>query len=74
MLETVLDGIASEWCRATHGGGQIMRDPSGRVNWQCSKCGRWAQPVPEQDERALVDRDLSHAGGSYTSAQESVGK
>jgi hypothetical protein len=49
MFKKLLDGIASEWCRAVHGGGYILRDPSGRVNWQCKKCGRWARPVSEKE-------------------------
>lgn len=54
MIRPILDGIASEWCRATHGGGHIERDPSGRVNWQCAKCGRWAAPVETEDERRAI--------------------
>ena len=54
MIRLILDGIASEWCSFTHGGGKIMRDPSGRVNWQCCKCGRWAEPVSEGDEADLL--------------------
>ena len=50
--------IAAEWCAWTHGGGHILRDPSGRVNWQCAKCGRWADPVPLEDERRVVDGDI----------------
>jgi hypothetical protein len=50
------EGVASEWCRLTHGGGHILRDPSDRVNWQCAKCGRWAEPVGEADEKAVTDR------------------
>ena len=30
------------WCNWTHGGGAITRDPEGRINWKCSKCGRWS--------------------------------
>ena len=32
-------------CSWTHGGGHIKRDSQGRINWQCQKCGRWADPV-----------------------------
>lgn len=60
-LRLILDGIASEWCNLTHGGGHIERDPSGRVNWQCNKCGRWAQPVPEQEELSVVDMEIARA-------------
>lgn len=41
----IWDGLAAEWCRLTHGGGHIQRDPTGCVNWQCNKCGRWAEPA-----------------------------
>ena len=33
------------WCSWTHGGGHIKRDSQDRINWQCQKCGRWADPV-----------------------------
>lgn len=57
-MSVILDGIAAEWCRFTHGGGHIMRDPSGRVNWQCNKCGRWAtRTVEAQPERAVKCTD-----------------
>ena len=42
------------WCELTHGGGRILRDPSGRINWQCEKCGRWSDPVPAEDEHAVT--------------------
>lgn len=58
-LRLILDGIAAEWCSFTHGGGHIERDPLGRVNWQCNKCGRWADPVPLVDEAALIDSHVS---------------
>ena len=37
------------WCSWFHGGGEIKRDCYDRINWQCSKCGRWADPVEEKD-------------------------
>ncbi len=37
-------------CTYFHGGGRIKRDAAGRVNWQCDKCGRWADPVPLHQE------------------------
>jgi len=50
-----LAGRASRlWCAWTHGGGHIVRDNLGRVNWQCAKCGRWADAVPADVENALV--------------------
>lgn len=53
-MKALREGLAALWCEWTHGGGYILRDPSGRVNWQCSKCGRWAQPVSETDEANLL--------------------
>jgi len=49
------------WCSWTHGGGQILRDPSDRINWQCLKCGRWSTPVSHEDERAVVDAAIDAA-------------
>lgn len=54
----VLDWLAREWCRWTHGGGDIKRDPLDRINWQCRKCGRWSDWVPPEEERAEVERAL----------------
>ena len=37
------DWIAKLWCGWFHGGGQIKRHYyTDRINWQCSKCGRWS--------------------------------
>ena len=46
------------WCQLTHGGGDIKRDPSGLINWQCRQCGRWSDPVSREDEQRVIDRDL----------------
>jgi hypothetical protein len=43
-----------------------MRDPSNRVNWQCAKCGRWATPVPLEDERKMTDAALGRAKETKT--------
>lgn len=43
------------WCDWTHCGGRVKRDPNGRINWQCDKCGRWAEPVPPENERQFID-------------------
>lgn len=32
------------YCEHFHGGGHIIRDNSGKINWQCAKCGRLADP------------------------------
>lgn len=45
-------------CSWTHGGGHIKRDPKGCINWQCQKCGRWADPVPLKQEQRMTDRDV----------------
>jgi rubrerythrin len=29
------------WCSWTHGGGTVEHNPSGLIDWQCNKCGRW---------------------------------
>lgn len=50
------------WCGWTHGGGDIKRDPYMRINWQCRKCGRWAEPVDLQTERLIVERDIREYG------------
>ncbi len=43
------------WCDLTHGGGTVTRDPAGRINWQCARCGRWSDPVPLDVEDATID-------------------
>lgn len=55
-MKPVWSGLVELWCSWTHGGGHILRDTAGRVNWQCAKCGRWAEPVSEADEKAATDR------------------
>lgn len=54
--------VRNMWCDWTHGGGRIKRDPYKRVNWQCDKCGRWAEPVDLQVERMIVERDIREHG------------
>ncbi len=41
-------------CDWTHGGGRIVRDDLGRINWRCNKCGRWADPVPLDEEKKVL--------------------
>lgn len=47
------------WCDLFHGGGTIKRDHYGRINWQCSKCGRWSIPVDKQTENQITDRSIA---------------
>jgi len=47
--------LRNAWCDLMHGGGSVIRDELGRINWQCKKCGRWANPVPHGDERRMLD-------------------
>ncbi len=52
--------IKSAVCELTHGGGMVKRDPLGRINWQCSTCGRWSgHPVNHDVERYVVDREIA---------------
>lgn len=60
-LQNLRDGIAAEWCSLTHGGGWVMRDPLGRINWQCQKCGRWSDPVPLTEEAAATQAAIRAA-------------
>lgn len=47
--------VLRRWlCDWTHGGGQVKRDAEGRINWQCSKCGMWAEPVSLEDEARMT--------------------
>ncbi len=55
----MLKQLREMWCELAHAGGRVQRDPSGRINWQCSTCGRWSAPVSLEDERRAVDRDLN---------------
>lgn len=50
--------IKEFWCSWAHGGGNIKRDSQGRINWQCRKCGRWAAPVPLEQEKRMTDRAI----------------
>lgn len=63
-IKRLWPGLVDLWCSWTHGGGIILRDPSGRVNWQCNKCGRWAEPVSEADERRLTDSAIRGVPGN----------
>lgn len=54
----MIEWVERHWCSWTHGGGQIKRDDQGCINWQCDKCGRWADPVPLDQERQMVEGDV----------------
>lgn len=45
-------------CSWFHGGGDIKRDELGRINWQCRKCGRWADPIPLEVEHRQTAKDI----------------
>lgn len=49
------------WCDIFHRGGEIKRDCYDRINWQCSKCRRWAIPVDLQTERLMTDKAIRAA-------------
>ena len=51
----IRDFIKEVFCDWFHGGGYVLRDQLGRVNWQCARCGRWANPVPEEGENEMID-------------------
>ena len=53
-----MNWIKEFWCSWTHGGGHIKRDSHGRINWQCQKCGRWADTVPLEQEKRMTDRAI----------------
>lgn len=53
--------LKSWWCALTHGGGSIVRDDLGRINWQCAACGRYSDPVPLDEDRRVVDRHIASA-------------
>lgn len=54
--------IKEFWCSWFHGGGDIKRDHLDRINWQCAKCGRWADPVPLEDEHRQTAKDIARKG------------
>ena len=58
---TIKAKLKSWWCDMTHLGGVITRDPEGRINWQCSKCGRWADPSSLSEELLVIDAEIKKA-------------
>lgn len=58
----VFSWLRQKWCDVVHGGGRVLRDPQGRINWRCDTCGRWSDsPVPLAVERRLIDADIRAA-------------
>jgi hypothetical protein len=53
-----MNWLKQVWCSWTHGGGVIKRDHLDRINWQCSKCGRWADAVSLEDECKVVEAHM----------------
>lgn len=53
-----MSAIKRLWCDWFHGGGHVTRDATGCINWQCARCGRWADPVPLEVEAAAVGEKL----------------
>ena len=56
--------IKEFWCSWFHGGGSIKRDQLDRINWQCGRCGRWADPVSLDDEHRQTAKDMAKAIGA----------
>lgn len=47
-----MEWLKVKWCEWFHRGGNVLRDPQGRINWCCASCGRWSgYPVPLDEER-----------------------
>jgi hypothetical protein len=51
--------LKKNMCAYFHGGGRIKRDAVGRINWQCDKCGRWADPVPLEEEEKIIEMHIA---------------
>ena len=58
-----MNRLKALWCELFHGGGHIKRDSQGRINWQCQKCGRWADPVPLEQEQRMTTQAIEAAHG-----------
>ena len=55
------DWLKGKWCSLFHGGGAILRDCYGRINWQCVTCGRWSTPVDKQTEKLMTEAAIAKA-------------
>ena len=56
-----MNWLKKKLCDWFHAGGDVKRDYSGRINWQCRTCHRWGEPVDPQTERLIVDADIRKA-------------
>jgi hypothetical protein len=52
----MFEWLKIKWCSWFHGGGDIKHDPSGKINWQCRKCGRWCDPVSSNPNSKSTDK------------------
>jgi len=56
----MLEWLSKAWCAWVHVGGDVRRDPEGRINWQCRQCGRWSDhPVSPIEEAWVLDTEIS---------------
>ena len=51
----MISWLSKKTCDWFHAGGDIKRDPYGRINWQCRTCERWGIPVDKQTERLITE-------------------
>ena len=56
-----MNWLKNKICDWLHAGGDIKRDYSGRINWQCRTCSRWGEPVDPQTELLIVAADIRKA-------------
>lgn len=55
----MLEWLAKTWCALMHVGGDVCRDPQGRINWRCRQCRRWSdEPVTPETEKFVLDREI----------------
>lgn len=48
-------------CYWFHSGGDVKRDYSGRINWQCRSGYRWGEPVDPQTELLMTAANIKEA-------------
>jgi hypothetical protein len=56
-----MNWLKNKICDWFHVGGDVKRDYSGRINWQCRTCDRWAEPVDLATELLIVEADIRKA-------------